>query len=178
MSKHTSDLDASELWLLYAYNPLTGKLFSLAQNKYLHGTPYVDTRNYAGVSLSCRLGNKTRTVNYSRVVYAWITGWLVPAGYHVDHINNNTLDNRAWNLRKVTVRENNQNRKGYLYPGTYWNTNRHKWQAQIRIGKRRVYLGLFTTRAAALAAYVEKCDELGYTVLQEVRERLKELQET
>ena len=178
MSKHTSSLDASELWSLYAYNPLTGKLFSLIQHKYIDGTPYIDNRNYAGMSISCRFGGKTTTANYSRVVYAWLTGEWSPAGYHIDHINNNSLDNRPWNLRRVTVRENNQNRKGYEYPGTYWNTNRRKWQAQIRIGKRRVYLGLFTDRAAAFATYIAKCDELGYAVLPEVRQRLRELQES
>ena len=32
--------------------------------------------------------------------------------YHIDHKNNDTLDNREENLRKATVKENDRNRKG------------------------------------------------------------------
>jgi hypothetical protein len=121
------------------------------------------------------LGDKQVCVNYGRAVSAWLTGKWADKGFHIDHINGDSCDNRFWNLRKVTARENNQNRKEHNYPGAYWNKARNKWQAQIRIGKTRVYLGLYTTRAEACAAYLAECDRLGYVILPEVRRRIKAL---
>ena len=42
-----------------------------------------------------------------RVVYAWYHG-IVPVGYDVDHIDNNTLNNNLSNLQLLTREENNQ----------------------------------------------------------------------
>lgn len=176
MSKPTPSLDASELWDTYGYNPLTGKLFILKRNKYVKGSPYIDRRGYKGMRMGVRRGGKHVAVNYSGAVYAWFTGVWSDKGIHIDHINGDSGDNRIWNLRRVTVRENNQNRKKYDYPGAYWNKRLSKWQAQIRIGKTRVYLGLYITRAEACAVYITECDKLGYAVLPEVRRRIEALQ--
>lgn len=176
MSKHTPSLDASELWDTYGYNPLTGKLFLIKLNRYVKGSPYIDKRNYKGMCIGVRRNGKSARINYGRAVYAWFTGEWSDKGIHIDHINGDSGDNRIWNLRRVSVRENNQNRKGHDYPGAYWNKGRNKWQAQIRIGKTRVYLGLYTTRAEACAVYITECDRLGYAVLPEVRRRIAALQ--
>ena len=176
MSKHTSSFDASELWDTYGYNPLTGKLFLIKLNRYVQGSPFVDARSYKGVKIHVTCSGKRTAVAYSRAVYAWFSGEWSTKGLHIDHINGDTSDNRVWNLRRVTVRENNQNRKGHDYPGAYWNKARNKWQAQIRIGKTRVYLGVYTTRAEACAVYIAECDRLGYAILPEVRRRIAALQ--
>lgn len=57
---------------------------------------------------------------------------LSKKGMVVDHINNNTLDNRRENLRIVSNRQNLQNiRKKHSsqFPGASWDKNRKKWQA-------------------------------------------------
>jgi len=70
----------------------------------------------------------------------------------VDHINNNSLDNRIENLRILTQKENTFNRtaKGY-----HWHKRRNKWQAQITINGKKKHLGLFTEEADARNAYLE-----------------------
>jgi hypothetical protein len=74
----------------------------------------------------------------------------------VDHVNSDTLDNRKCNLRVATRGQNAANQrlsrkntsgfKGVTPVG-------NKWQAQIGISGRRIYLGLFNTPELAHAAY-------------------------
>lgn len=172
MSEHTSSLDASELWAAYAYNPLTGKLFLIKRNRYVKGNTYVDSRNYKGLRLAVPRDNKWTCVNYSRAVYAWFTGKWADKGFHIDHINGDSFDNRVWNLRMVTVRENNQNRRNQGSAGIYWNKRIKRWQSQIRIDGKKVYLGVYRKESEALQAYIDACDANRYSVLSEVRDRL------
>ena len=69
-----------------------------------------------------------------------------------DHINHDTLDNRRCNVRIVTASENMQNYKknvkGYCKQG-------NKYQAQIRLHGKLIYLGLFDTPDAAHQAYLD-----------------------
>lgn len=79
-------------------------------------------------------------------------------GVQVDHRNGNGLDCQRQNLRIATPQQNQQNK-----PKTVRNTSgfkgvtRHKstgkWQAQLTVDGRFAYLGLFTSREAAFAAY-------------------------
>lgn len=57
---------------------------------------------------------------------------------YVDHINNNSLDNRLLNLRVVTTSQNGCNQKlskrnSSGYRGVFWDTRAGKWQAKITI---------------------------------------------
>ena len=74
----------------------------------------------------------------------------------IDHINGDKLDNRRTNLRIVTPRQNQQNKKihinGHL-PGTH--QHKGKWQARIWINKKSNYLGTFSTPQEASAVYQE-----------------------
>lgn len=68
---------------------------------------------------------------------------------HVDHINNNTLDNTNSNLRIVSNAENHQNRKGANannkcgIRGVYWRKDQNKWHARIGINGKQLHLGFF-----------------------------------
>ena len=76
----------------------------------------------------------------------------------VDHINTNTLDNRKCNLRLCTRTENSRNRKtNNTNVSGYKGVSKHrgKWQAQIEIDKKPLYLGLFSTPEEAHKAYCE-----------------------
>jgi len=66
----------------------------------------------------------------------------------IDHINGIRTDNRITNLRDVTNLENHRNQKqcnkntsGVM--GVVWNKKRQKWQAQISVKKKNIYLGLY-----------------------------------
>lgn len=79
-----------------------------------------------------------------------------PANREVDHINGDGLDNRRCNLRLVTRRQNAANaqpQQGRRKKGYYWNKEKRRWQAQIGLGARTLYLGRFATQREAADAY-------------------------
>jgi len=74
-----------------------------------------------------------------------------PTGHVIDHISRDALDNRAANLRFVTVQGNqfNTSARGYT-----WNKYHGKFRAQIVLDRKQTYLGLFDTAEEAHAAYL------------------------
>jgi hypothetical protein len=78
-----------------------------------------------------------------RVIYELHHG-PVPAGYDVDHINYNTLDNRIENLQLLTKEEHRQRRE---------NTGTIKERGgKFQAARNHKYLGTFATRARAIMA--------------------------
>lgn len=77
--------------------------------------------------------------------------WLLQcvADVHVDHFDNDTLNNRDFNLRIATPMENHQNRKGAQtnshsgVRGVCFNKRKNKWQAYLKVGSKRTHLGYF-----------------------------------
>lgn len=88
-----------------------------------------------------------------------------PSNMFTDHINGNTLDNRKDNLRICTKSENNRNRgmgrnnKSGL-KGVTWHKYDKKWQAQITIDNKNIYLGKFVDKFEAFEVYNNKAKEL------------------
>lgn len=91
-----------------------------------------------------------------------------PAGYYVDHINGDGLDNRRANLRVCTNRQNCQNQqrpkrlatKTSRFKGVYLDKRRGSWVARIRAGApdssgaaRKLTLGEFKNEEDAARAY-------------------------
>tara|TARA_R110000782_G_scaffold27464_1_gene69484 strand:+ start:53 stop:559 length:507 start_codon:yes stop_codon:yes gene_type:complete len=78
-----------------------------------------------------------------------------PCGYKivVDHIDNNPLNDRLYNLQLITQRENltkdKKNKSGYT--GVY--SVRNRYYSLIRIGGEKKYLGVFSTKREASEAY-------------------------
>lgn len=80
-----------------------------------------------------------------------------PKGMSTDHINRNKLDNRRSNLRTCTQRENNTNMKlrgdnTSGHRGVTWHKNDKRWQAQINIQGRLLYLGQYKKLQDAIEA--------------------------
>ena len=71
--------------------------------------------------------------------------------YVIDHIDNNKLNNHADNLQIISQRENTSVHKTDC--GIYWNKANKKWQAQIWIGDKRVFLGRFIDKQDGLDKY-------------------------
>ncbi|HET9189818.1 MAG TPA: HNH endonuclease signature motif containing protein [Rudaea sp.] len=84
--------------------------------------------------------------------------WLLCKGRapdgQIDHINHVRHDNRIENLRECNQSQNCANRtsRGDLRGVTLHKKTR-KYQAQIQVSGRNIYLGLFTTPREAAAAY-------------------------
>lgn len=76
-----------------------------------------------------------------------------PKGKVIDHIDGNPLNNQKDNLRATTQAANLRNStkaKGYT-----WVKKRNKWQAQIRLNYKQIYLGQFDTESEARNAYLK-----------------------
>ncbi|EFH4017810.1 HNH endonuclease [Escherichia coli] len=139
---------------LFLYDPVTGRLCHKANRCRVKAGSYADsTRRADGYhQVALRLDGKQYQLKAHRV--AWILEHgAIPDGLQVDHINGIRDDNRLCNLRLVTQRENDQNRRKAR--GYGWNKGCSKWEAYIRVDGVRHHLGLFTSEAAARAAYLK-----------------------
>lgn len=92
-----------------------------------------------------------------------------PKGFMSDHSDGNTLNCQRKNLRFVTSRQNNQNRKNVdkssRYPGVCWHKRDQRWTARIWTKGRREWLGYFTDELQAFQAYQQAVESLGQTVI-------------
>jgi hypothetical protein len=97
---------------LFLYDPVTGRLCHKANRRRVKAGSYADsTRRADGYrQVALRLDGKQYQLKAHRV--AWILEHgAIPDGLQVDHINGIREDNRLCNLRLVTQRENDQNRR-------------------------------------------------------------------
>ena len=80
----------------------------------------------------------------------------VDAGFVIDHIDGNGLNNRKSNLRICTHTENLQNSKTLVNPlgkGVYCSRSGKRYYSYICVNKKRIYLGSFLTKEEAKLAY-------------------------
>jgi len=78
------------------------------------------------------------------------------AGLVVDHIDNNSLNNRADNLQLTTQRKNaTKDKKGYTsdYVGVSFVNRTKRWQSSIRHKGKGIYLGTFRDELSAHKVY-------------------------
>jgi hypothetical protein len=86
-----------------------------------------------------------------------------PDGFMIDHVNNNSLDNRACNLRLADNRLNQSNRKQVTsskYTGVCWDKWAQKWKAYIQIDGKNHHLGLFESEESAYEVYLDALSAL------------------
>jgi hypothetical protein len=86
-------------------------------------------------------------------------------GERVDHVNNNTLDNRRENLRKATAAENSRNcriskRNVSGFKGVHFRKEFGTWRACIRYEYVLRHLGSFDSAEEAAKAYDHAAIEL------------------
>ena len=127
----------------YTYNPENGIVYGVKGNPIKKITK--------GYLILCFKHNSKMFYLYSHQ-FAWycVNKECIE---QIDHINGIRTDNRISNLRNVTNQENKWNRnfaKGYHY-----NKNANKFQAEIVLDYKKIYLGLFNTEEDARAAYIK-----------------------
>jgi hypothetical protein len=90
-----------------------------------------------------------------QLVFYYHNGYLPET---VDHIDNNTKNNKIENLRAASYNENLQNtrkiKKGSSqYKGVCFDKKSNKWLSRIQVIDKRIYLGYFDNELDAAKAY-------------------------
>ena len=118
---------------------------------------YVDKGGY--LTSSYFYAGIRRIVRFHRIVMH-----AAPDEY-VDHKNRKRYDNRKTNLRCCSYAENNQNRglcstntSGVI--GVSFDKRRNKWTASITINRKKLFIGRFESKEAAISARLKKEVEL------------------
>lgn len=83
----------------------------------------------------------------------------------VDHIDNNSTNNNLTNLRWATHQENQHNKQIQInntsgIKGVVWHKKDKKWQSQIYINRKCIYIGSYNTIEEATIARQFKANEL------------------
>lgn len=92
-----------------------------------------------------------------RVVWI-LSGKELPAGFVIDHIDNNTTNNLIENLRLSTIQGNTHNRvktpnKTSRFKGVCWSKASNKWKAGITFNHKQKHIGYFDSEEEAKLAY-------------------------
>lgn len=149
-----NNLTAEQLQGVLHYEPSTGN--------FTWKTTIKGAMNAGDIAGHCTrgyvvIGVKGRLYRAHRLAWLYMTGeW--PSG-HVDHINGNPSDNRWENLRDVSRHVNLQNRHRSDRDSRSGLLGAHEhgpgvWVSEIRAFGVRRYLGTFSTKEAAHAAYL------------------------
>ena len=132
-----------------------GRLKSILKNKEKLINGNITNKGYLQYSLSWKLKNN-RYKSHQLVAQAFLGHKIFGMNSVVDHINDNTLDNRVENLQIVSQRFNCKKTQGKYssqYKGVYWNKEKKKFMASININGTRKYLGLYSDEYEAYLAY-------------------------
>lgn len=149
-------LTSDHLKSVLHYNPDTGIFVWLKS---------VSSGVKAGDIAGCINNNGYSQVYIKRKLYlahrlAWFYFYGKWPDNQIDHINGKRTDNRIVNLRDVTNRCNQENRKnkskGDLPIGVFYRKDTKKYSSQITINGIRKTLGSFSTPELAHEAYL-KC---------------------
>ena len=161
---------------LLRYEPRTGKLFwrarhfdmfetkrafSIWNNRFAEKTAFT-ARNNGGYFVGTIFGGSYLA---HRVIWAMTNNKWPPQ--EIDHISGVRHDNRFANLRKVSRSENQRNvklRKDNIsgHVGVNWDVRVQKWRSRIFVKGRKISLGYFTDKAAAIATRLAAEIKFGY----------------
>jgi hypothetical protein len=142
---------------LLKYDPESGEFIRLKTVGYNHKADEGSVAGSIRIRHIC-IKIDARPLLAHRLAYLYMTG-VSPEG-EIDHINMNGLDNRWSNLRLATPSQNKCNVRARIdnklgLKGVHRAKEGGKYKVQIGIkGKKRMYLGRFSTPEEARTAYL------------------------
>jgi len=139
------------------YDSLTDRPLKSSQTT----SSYDNTRSYYSVHLNVEPGVYKREKVHRMLALTFLAN--PDSKDYVDHIDHDRTNNKLTNLRWVTNKENQRNRKpkaGTGYLGVC--AARQKFRAYIRIDYKHEHLGMFDTAREAALAYNKRAEEVGY----------------
>lgn len=146
---------------------INGKIYSKKSKKFLKNQ--LDKTGYYTVHL-CFHNIRKKVYIHKLLAEIFIPNFNEELYTIIDHIDQDKTNNVLSNLRWVSSSINNRNRKlprrnkEYinLPVGVYQRNNKSgtKYGANIRINKKRKYLGLYITIELASTAYKVECEKL------------------
>lgn len=91
----------------------------------------------------------------AQLIFIYHKGYLPEC---IDHKDRNALNDKIDNLRAATKAQNNRNKSSAKnstskYLGVYKRNDNGKWRSEIRINKKRISIGTFTSEIDAAKAY-------------------------
>ncbi len=136
------------------YNPNTGN-FSWRHRFSPNGRPLTGAPGWPTNQGYVRIASGGVEIQAHRLAYRIMMGCDVPDGQEIDHINGDRSDNRWCNLRVVSRTQNNMNAKvksnnSSGFTGVSYDKRRDSWAAEIKINKRKIFLGRFATLEEAV----------------------------
>lgn len=117
-------------------------------------------------TVSLMIDNKAKTFYVHQLVAKAFIGDFSELNLELDHIDrdksNNHVDNLQWISKKDNLR--NRNVQGQIpLKGVYYNKNSKKYQTQIIIDGKIIYLGSYSTLEIGFDVYSKKYNEVyGY----------------
>lgn len=80
----------------------------------------------------------------------------------VDHIDNNSSNDKLYNLQLITQRENltKDRKSSSKYAGVSWDKPSQKWRVRIHINGKRKSLGYYINEKEASEVYLKELKEL------------------
>jgi hypothetical protein len=156
MMKTDRELTQELLQSLLSYNPETGEFTWLVRRGRCPAGKIAGclTRNADGkVYLRIRIDGK----KYLAHRLVWLYSYGAWPENQIDHIDQDSLNNRLSNLRDVSNAENHKNQKTYKnnssgVTGVCFRNDMQKWMAQIKVNGKDIYLGLFDLKVDAITA--------------------------
>lgn len=122
-------------------------------NQFRWGVQNNKKRKYAYRKIYDSSTKKSHTIYMHRELNS-----LTDNKIHVDHIDGDGLNNQRSNLRLCSNAQNlmnapmkSNNKSGIK--GIYWDKDRQKWAAKIRVNRKNKYLGRFDNKRDAALAY-------------------------